>query len=153
MNPEHWQKLAPPTGVQARDSGDAIVPHRGAIAWNGYRDRWVAIFTQLNGKTSHIGEIWYAESESPLGDWGDALHVVTHDGYSFYNPLIHPGFVDSESPILLFEATYTKTFSRTTEPTPRHNYNQVLYRLDLDELDVADIADGEDSTEERAPSN
>ncbi len=45
-------------------------------------------------------------------------------------------FTKPDSPIVLFEATYTKEFSGNAEATPRHDYNQVLYRLDLDELPV-----------------
>ena len=73
-------------------------------------------------------------ADHPDGPWVDAVRVVTHDRYTFYNPQLHPEFTDSDSPVLLFEATYTHTFSASQEPTPRHDYNQVLYRLDLDEL-------------------
>ena len=38
-----------------------------------------------------------------------------------------------EKPILLFEGTYTAEFSDHAHPTPRYNYNQMLYRLDLDD--------------------
>lgn len=62
--------------------------------------------------------------------------MVTHTNYTFYNPKLHPGFVAPESPILLFEATYTQTFSDADVATPRHDYNQILYRLDLDKLDL-----------------
>lgn len=30
-----------------------------------------------------------------------------------------------------FEGTYSTTFSRDAEPTPRYDYNQIMYRLDL----------------------
>ena len=115
------------------DVGNDVRAHRGAIAWNGFRQKWVTVFTQVDGKTSRLGEIWYAEADSPFGPWQNAVHVVTHDHYSFYNPQLHAEFTPDNSPILLFEATYTRTFSRTTTPTPRYNYNQILYRLDLDE--------------------
>lgn len=68
------------------------------------------------------------------GPWGDAINVVTHNKYSFYNPRLHPEFTAPDSPILLFEGTFTHTFSKTKTPVPRADYNQVLYRLDLDEL-------------------
>ncbi len=133
-DPETWQKLTPQAEVPSREGNRSVKPHRGAIAWNGYRKKWVTIFTQYGGQASFLGELWYAEAESPTGPWGDAIHVVTHNNYTFYNPQLHPSMTDDDSPILLFEATYTKEFSKTPEPTPRHNYNQVLYRLDLDEL-------------------
>ena len=75
-----------------------------------------------------------AKTNEKLASWNNAIKVVTHDKYSFYNPQLHPGFTPADSPILLFEATYTRLFSKTTDPTPRHDYNQVLYRLDLDQL-------------------
>ena len=133
-DPATWQKLTPQSEVPSREGNRSVKPHRGAIAWNGYRKKWITIFTQFGGEKSFLGELWYAEADSPTGPWGDAIHVVTHNHYTFYNPQLHPGMTDDNSPILLFEATYTKEFSKTTEPTPRHNYNQILYRLDLDEL-------------------
>lgn len=33
--------------------------------------------------------------------------------------------------VIFFEGTYTHTFSGNPEPTPRYDYNQVLYKLDL----------------------
>ena len=104
------------------------------MSWNPYRKRWVTIFTQEGGESSHIGELWYAEAETPLGPWESAVHVVTHDHYSFYNPQIHSSFVNEKSPFLLFEATYTRAFSKSQESTPRYDYNQILYRLDFDTL-------------------
>lgn len=135
-DPESWQQLDPQQSVPTRSGGEAVKPHRGAIAWNAYRNRWVAVFTQLGGEPSALGEIWYAESDAPVGPWGDAQKVVTHDDYTFYNPQLHPEFTEPDSPILLFEATYTKMFSGTSEATPRHDYNQVLYRLDLDDAEM-----------------
>ena len=133
-NPDAWTVLQPQAAVPIRDGNEEIQPHRGAIAWNAYRRKWVAIFTQLGGDSSHLGELWYAEADAPTGPWGGAVKVVTHDKYTFYNPQLHPGFTEPGSPILFLEATYTHTFSRTETPTPRHDYNQVLYRLDLNEL-------------------
>lgn len=133
-NPDSWEELTPQPSVLSRDGTTRVKPHRGAIAWNEFRGKWVAVFTQLYGETSALGEIWYAEADAPTGEWTNAVQVVTHDKYSFYNPQLHPEFTPADSPILLFEATYTRTFSKNSEPTPRHDYNQVLYRLDLDEL-------------------
>ncbi|TWU49574.1 hypothetical protein [Rubripirellula reticaptiva] len=133
-NPATWEPLHPQPSVPALGSPERITPHRGAIAWNAFRKKWVTIFTQMKGETSLLGEIWYAESGGPLGPWGNAIKVVTHQNYTFYNPTMHPEFTDLQSSILLFEATYTHTFSRTKTPTSRNDYNQVLYRLDLDQL-------------------
>ena len=132
-DPAKWISLEPQKSVPAANQKESIKPHRGSIAWNAYRNKWVAIFTQLYGKSSALGEIWYAEAPGPTGPWGPAVKVVTHNNYSFYNPRLHPEMTPDKSPILLFEGTYTKMFSGNSESTPRHNYNQVLYRLDLDD--------------------
>jgi hypothetical protein len=57
--------------------------------------------------------------------------VVTHDNYSFYNPRHHPHFDEDGGRRIYFEGTYTHTFSGNHEATPRYDYNQVMYRLDL----------------------
>src|SRR6185437_11783093 len=78
-----------------------------------------------------LGEVWYAEADSPLGPWVYARKIVTHDKYSFYNPKQHPMFDKENGRIIYFEGTYTTTFSGNNNPTPRYDYNQVMYRLDL----------------------
>ncbi len=138
-SPKQWQVLNPQTEVTIRGSAATARVHRGAIAWSEYRKRWVTIFTQLQGEKSQLGELWYAEADAPTGPWRDAVHVVTHDHYSFYNPQIHHEFLATHPTTLIFEATYTKTFSNARTNTARHDYNQVLYRLDLDT--VADTVD------------
>lgn len=132
-NPDAWQALEPQKTVAAQASGIDITPHRGSIAWSPYRSKWVTVFCELGGSPSALGELWYAESDAPTGPWGPAVKVVTHNNYTFYNPRLHPEFTPDDSPILLFEATYTATFADHAIPTPRHDYNQVLYRLDLDD--------------------
>ncbi len=133
-NPDSWEVLEPQESVPTADADSSIKPHRGAIAWSPYRSKWVCIFTESFGKPSALGELWYAEADDPSGPWGGAIKVVTHHQYTFYNPQLHREFAEPDSPILLFEATYTHTFSASKDPTPRHDYNQVLYRLDLDQL-------------------
>ncbi len=139
-DPAQWQPLTPQSTVpidpriKQHYREESVQAHRGAIAWNDYRNKWITVFTQMNGKASLLGELWYAEADQPTGPWSNAIHVVTHSKYTFYNPQLHPTFTEKGSPIILFEATYTKEFSGTVEATPRYNYNQVLYRLDLDEL-------------------
>ena len=44
---------------------------------------------------------------------------------------------DAKSPVLLFEGTYTTSFADRPQPTPRYDYNQMLYRLDLDDPRLA----------------
>ena len=132
-NPDEWEKIEPQESVIVRESGEGIFPHRGSIAWSGYRKKWVSVFTQREGLSSKLGEIWYAEANSPMGPWEDAMQVVTHHNYTFYNPRLHPDLTDADSPILLFEGTFTHTFADHAIPVPQHDYNQVMYRLDLDD--------------------
>jgi hypothetical protein len=125
--------LTPQESFPSAENGSAVKPSSGSIAWNEYRRRWVTIFMQEFGKPSAFGEIWYAEADSPYGPWGPAVKVLSHRNYTFYNPRIHPEFTSPDSPILLFEGTYTQTFADRPEPAPRYEYNQILYRLDLDD--------------------
>ena len=66
-----------------------------------------------------------------VGPWADARKIVTHKNYSFYNPKQHPFFDKHGGRVIFFEGTYTTMFSGNDEPTPRYNYNQVMYKLDL----------------------
>lgn len=131
-DPQQWEMLTPQERV-ASSEGRVLKPHRGSIAWNAYRQKWVAIFTEQGGAASYLGEIWYAEAPEPFGPWGEAIQVATHPNYTFYNPRIHPEWTPDDSPILLFEGTYTAQFANRPQVTPRHNYNQVMYRIDLNE--------------------
>ncbi len=118
--------------IQLRDpeSGDRVRPHGGSLAWNPYRGRWVLIFIQFFG-TSALGEVWYAEADTPLGPWVYTRKVVTHDKYSFYNPKQHPYFAKDGGRLIYFEGTYSHMFSGNPVRTPRYDYNQIMYRLDL----------------------
>ena len=126
-----WEKVEKPKTVRARD-GSEVTPAAGHMVWSGYRRKYVAIFQQKFGKPSGFGEVWYVESESPYGPWENAVKVVTHDNYTFYNPVIHTEGWNPNSPVLLFEGTYTASFADRPVKTPRWDYTQVLYRLDLD---------------------
>jgi len=61
------------------------------------------------------------------------IEVLTHENYTFYNVQIDWQLTSPEEPILLFEGTYTTAFSDNKSKTPRYDYNQMLYRLDLDD--------------------
>lgn len=121
---EAWLRL------QDADTGKPIVAHRGSVYWNEYRKRWIMIFVESGG-TSFLGEVWYAEAETPTGPWVKAKKIVTHEKYSFYNPKQHPMFDKDGGRIIFFEGTYTHTFSGNPDPTPWYDYNQVMYKLDL----------------------
>jgi hypothetical protein len=116
--------------LQDADTGQTVTAHSGSVYWNDYRRRWVMIAVQSLG-TSALGEVWYAEADTPLGPWVYARKVVTHDRYSFYNPKQHPFFDSRGGRVIYFEGTYTHTFSGNSDATPRYDYNQMLYRLDL----------------------
>jgi hypothetical protein len=132
-----WEVLEPQVSLRSASDGSEVKPHSGSIAWNAYRKRWVTVFMQWYGKPSVFGELWYAEAKSPFGPWGPAVKVVTHENYTFYNPRLHPEFTPDDSPVLLFEGTYTVQFADKPVATPRYDYNQILYRLDLDDAALA----------------
>lgn len=113
------------TGKPIRIGGDAN--------WNPYRRRWILLGLESGGSTSFLGEVWYAEGDTPLGPWVYARKVVTHDRYSFYWPGHHPFFDQDGGRTIYFEGTYTEAFSGNPEKTPAYNYNQILYRLRLDD--------------------
>jgi hypothetical protein len=120
--------------LQLRDAttGKEVIAHAGSVAWNKFRKKYVLITAQIFG-TSMVGEIWYAEAPTPLGPWTKAVKIVTHDKYSFYNPKQHPYFDAEGGRYIYFEGTYTHTFSGNEHRTPRYDYNQIMYRLDLDD--------------------
>jgi len=124
--------------LQLRDveTGATVVAHGGSVYWNEYRRRFVAIVLEVGG-SSFLGEIWYAEGDTLLGPWVYARKVVTHDAYSFYNPTQHPWFDQEGGRLIYFEGTYTVTFSSGSTRTPRYDYNQVMYRLALDDPRLA----------------
>jgi len=134
QDPDAWEVLSPQVTIPAASDSTAIRPHRGSIAWSSYGKRWVTVFVQEGGTPSFLGEVWFAEADSPLGPWAGAVKILSHEKYSFYNPRIHADMTEDGSPVLLFEGTYTKQFSGNSIATPRYDYNQILYRLDLDEL-------------------
>lgn len=150
-----WQSTLPPTtqkeelakllanemkSANARydlkSNGGSIVIHRSSIQWNNFRKRWVLIGNETNPKSdpSHLGEVWFAESESIDGPWTNATKIATHPKQSFYNPRQHPVFSSEDDRIIYFEGTYTQSFSGNLIATPRYEYNQLMYRLDLSRI-------------------
>ena len=112
------------------ESGERIRMHRGSVRWNPYRNRWIMIANQEGG-TSYLGEVWYSEADRVVGPWTRTRKIVTHDRYSFYNPVHHPFLDQADGRMIYFEGTYTTTFSGNPDKTPRYDYNQIMYRLDL----------------------
>jgi hypothetical protein len=124
--------------IQLQDvaTGRKIVGHTGSVAWNAYRQRYVMIVVELGGESSMLGNVWYAEADTPVGPWTYASMVVTHNKYTFYNPKHHAFFDQLGGRRIFFEGTYTRTFSNSPIATQRYDYNQVLYSLDLDDSRV-----------------
>jgi len=116
--------------LRDRDTGKPVFAHGGSVYFNRYRHKWVMIAVQSGG-TSFLGEVWYAEAETPLGRWVYAVKIVTHDKYSFYNPKQHQMFDKDDGRTIFFEGTYTNTFSGNPDQTPRYDYNQIMYKLAL----------------------
>lgn len=123
--------------LRDRDIGKAVTAHAGSVSWNEHRERWTLVTVEHFGKPSMLGEVWYAEADSPTGPWRYAVKVVTHERMSFYNPKQHPYFAKDKGRIIYFEGTYTHDFSGNPDTTPRYEYNQVMYRLDLNDPRVA----------------
>lgn len=111
-------------------TGQPVQLQAGSVHWNEFRQRYVMIASQLFG-TSVLGEIYYAEAPRPEGPWSRGVKIVTHEKYSFYNPMQHPYFDEDGGRAIYFEGTYTHSFSGNEHQTPRYDYNQVMYRLDL----------------------
>ena len=116
--------------LEDAESGKPVIAHRGSVSFNSYRKKWIMILCQTFG-TSLLGEIWYAEAPKLTGPWIKARKIVTHEKYSFYNPKQHPMFDAQEGRVIYFEGTYTAMFSGNPDRTPRYNYNQIMYKLDL----------------------
>ncbi len=117
-------------------TGKPVLAHGGSVAWNPYRKRWAMIAVEAFG-TSFLGEVWYAEADTLLGPWVLARKVATHEDYSFYNPRHHEMLDQEDGRIIYFEGTYTASFSGSKDPTPRYDYNQVMYQLDLSDARLA----------------
>ena len=133
QDPSAWENLQPQESLASAADGKPVKPHSGAVAFSPFRKRFVTVFMERFGKPSAFGELWYAEADLPTGPWGKTVKIISHDNYTFYNPRLHPEFTAPDSPILIFEGTYTREFADRAFPTPRWDYNQVLYRLDLDD--------------------
>ncbi len=110
------------------ETGERVSAGRGSVYWNDFRRRWV----MLNSSTK-AGEIWFAEADTPTGQWAYARRVVTHGEYNFYNPTQHPFFDQEGGRLIYFEGTYSDSFSDARAQTPRYDYNQIMYRLVLDD--------------------
>ncbi len=109
------------------ETGAPLMRGLECVAWNPFHQRWIAFLAD------RPGEAWFAESDTPTGPWGYARRVVTHGDYNFYNLAHHPFFDQDGGRLVYFEGTYTAAFSNAKTQTPRYDYNQLMYRLDLND--------------------
>lgn len=140
VRPEELRFL--PENAGAR--GQRVLLHGGSVCWNAWRQRWILIGNAQHwerGAASFLGEVYYSESDNPQGPFSRALLIATHPGQSFYNPSQHPEFDEQEGRCILFEGTYTNMFT-TSPATPRYNYNQLMYRLDLGDSRMLSVFGG-----------
>jgi hypothetical protein len=109
--------------------------HGASIEWNAHRRCYVLIGLQSGDKTdpSPLGEVWYAEAKTPDGPWLKAVKVASHPRYSYYNPVHHAFFDADGGRTIYFQGTYSLEFSGNPLAPARYDYNQLMYRLDLDD--------------------
>ena len=76
-----------------------------------------------------FGDVYYAEATQPEGPYGEAVEIIHHEEYNFYNVASHPFFNQESGRVIYLEGTYTDSFTNAPEKTPRYNYNQIMYRV------------------------
>jgi hypothetical protein len=127
-----WEAIGDPARWERRDVRLPPDLRRvSSVAWNEYRKAFVLLMER-------VGEVWYAEGPRPEGPYGKAVRIVQHNQYNFYNVVRHPFFDQEGGKVVYFEGTYTDAFSAAKAKTPRYNYNQVMYRLRLDDPRLAE---------------
>ena len=106
------------------ETGESIKAS-GTVNWNAYRNRWIMIAGRGMDQT------YYFEADTPVGPWVYGRRIVKYDHYTMYNVAHHAFFDQENGRLIYFEGTYTREFSDAPAATPRYNYNQLMYRLDL----------------------
>jgi hypothetical protein len=115
------------------ETGARVPAGRGSVYWNHFRRRWIMLISHR----FTVGEIWFAEADTPVGPWAYARRVLTHGDYNFYNPVQHPFFDQDGGRLIYFEGTYSDFLSGARVQMPRYDYNQLMYRLALDDPRLA----------------
>jgi hypothetical protein len=113
------------------ESGAAVQAGRGSVFWNQFTRRWIMI------TSGEPGDVWFSQADTPAGPWIYARRIARHGRYNFYNPTQHPFFDQEGGRVIYFEGTYTDSFSGAPAKTPRYDYNQIMYRLKLDDPRLA----------------
>ena len=96
------------------------------VVWNEYRQRWILLMEDF-------GDVYYAEAMQPEGPYGKAVKIIEHEKYNFYNVTSHTFYNQEGGRVIYLEGTYTDAFTGAPKKTPRYNYNQMMYRLRLDD--------------------
>lgn len=125
-----WEMVDCPNRRIAKQGGGTVESNGGQMVWSAHRGKWVSLFHV----PLEFGAVWYAEADAPTGPWKNAVKILDHDNYTFYNVIIHAEY-GAEVPYLVFEGTYTRQFADKPVPTSRYDYTQILYRLDFADLD------------------
>jgi hypothetical protein len=112
------------------ETGKASLATPSSVSWNEYRKKWILL-------SEHVGSVYYSEADTPTGPWKTAVKIVGHNDYNFYNVVQHSFFDEDGGRVIYFEGTYTTSFSNAKEQTPRYDYNQIMYRLDLGDARLA----------------
>jgi hypothetical protein len=130
QNEERWYSL------YDIDSGKSIVPHEGSVYWNPFRKRWINILVQSFGETL-IGEVWYLEADTPQGPWVYAKKIITHNWpgqtCSFYIGAQLPEFDRNGGRTIYLKGSFSSAFGDDKKDAPRHDYNIMVYKLELDD--------------------
>jgi len=108
-------------------TGSHVSLNPSSVFWNNFRKHWVMIAYEFTGG------VWFLEGDTPTGPWVYGKKIVEHDRYDFYNVGQHPLFDQENGRLIYFEGTYTTGFSGNKNPTPLYDYNQMMYRLALDD--------------------
>ena len=120
-------------------TGAWVQLHRGSVRWNPYLKKYILIANQIGG-SSMLGEVFYGESEKPEGPWPKVVKIASHQRMSFYNPVQRAFWDEQGGRVIYFEGTYVTTFSVHEHPMPRYDYNQLLYRLDLEHGSLQELS-------------
>jgi hypothetical protein len=129
--PNDWNAIRDPGRWETREL--TLPPNArrwSCVVWNEYRQRWILL---LSGDNDNKGDVYYAEAKQPEGPYGKAVRIIQHDDYNFYNVVTHSFFNKEKGRVIFIEGTYTDSFSNAKEKTPRYNYNQLMYRVQLDD--------------------
>lgn len=125
--PDSWDAIIDPARYERRQARLPEGLHHGSVQWNAFRKKFILLAQKAPG------EVYFAEATQPEGPYSTPVLVVAHSDYNFYNIAHHPFFDQDGGRVIFFEGTYTAAFSGAKQKTPRYDYNQIMYRLRLDD--------------------